>query len=160
MRRVALAVVSTVVALVLLLSFKSHTSNAVVSPSAAVSTPVAGSASDSTSSGSPSTSGSAATSTARKTASKRVVTGSAVSTRYGPVQVRITIENGKLAEVSAIDYPNNDPRDAQINSYAIPVLNQEAVAAGNSTINMVSGATYTSEGYIQSLQSALDTAGI
>jgi uncharacterized protein with FMN-binding domain len=54
----------------------------------------------------------------------------------------------------------NDPRDQEINSYAIPQLNSEAVSAGSAQIDTVSGATYTSEGYITSLQSALDKAGL
>jgi uncharacterized protein with FMN-binding domain len=86
------------------------------------------------------------------------VTGDAADTQYGPVQVKITVTNGKLTSVSAIEYPENDPRDAQINAYAIPALNQEAKAAGSADIDMISGATFTSEGYIQSLQSALDKA--
>lgn len=72
----------------------------------------------------------------------------------------MTVAGGKVTAVKATEYPDQDPRDAQINSYAIPVLNQEADTAGNASINMVSGATYTSEGYLQSLQSALDKAGV
>lgn len=56
--------------------------------------------------------------------------------------------------------PENTPRDQQINAYAIPVLNSEAVAAGSARIDAVSGATYTSGGYITSLQSAIDKAGL
>jgi len=76
------------------------------------------------------------------------------------VQVQITVTNGKLTGVTAIDYPWNNGRDQEINSQAIPALNQEALAAGNAKIDMISGATYTSTGYIDSLQSALDKAGL
>ena len=62
--------------------------------------------------------------------------------------------------MTAVDYPQQDPRDVQINSFAIPQLDQEATAAKSSSIDVVSGATYTSQGYIQSLQSALDQAGL
>jgi uncharacterized protein with FMN-binding domain len=86
----------------------------------------------------------------------KTVTGSAADTRYGPVQVQITVTNGKITSASAIEYPQNDPRDQQINAYAIPVLNQEAVQAGSASIDNVSGATYTSDGYVRSLQSALN----
>jgi uncharacterized protein with FMN-binding domain len=79
---------------------------------------------------------------------------------YGPVQVKITVKNGKLVAVDAVEYPQNDPRDAQINAYAIPELDKEALAAGSARIDTVSGATYTSGGYVTSLQSALDKAGI
>ena len=68
--------------------------------------------------------------------------------------------HGKLVAADAVVYPQNDPRDEQINAYAIPELDKEALAAGSARIDTVSGATYTSEGYVQSLQSALDQAGI
>jgi len=74
--------------------------------------------------------------------------------------VQITVKNGKLTAATATVYPTGTPRDAQINAFAIPQLEQETVAAGNAKIDAVSGATYTSNGYIASLQSALDKAGI
>jgi uncharacterized protein with FMN-binding domain len=58
-----------------------------------------------------------------------------------------------------VQYPEETPRDTQINAYAIPVLDREAVSTGGAKVDMVSGATYTSRGYISSLQSALDQAG-
>jgi uncharacterized protein with FMN-binding domain len=79
---------------------------------------------------------------------------------YGPVEVQITVKNGKVTAAQAVQYPQDSPRDQQINSYAIPVLNQEAVSAGSAHIDAVSGATYTSGGYVTSLQSALDKAGL
>jgi len=142
MRRVILAIVSTVTALVLVLSFKTHSPSSLATPPAAVSA-------STTTTTSPST-------TVKKASTTRTVTGNAVDTRYGPVQVRVTVADGQVVSANAIVYPTNDPRDQQINSYAIPTLNQEAVQAGNANISMVSGATYTSQGYIQSLQSALD----
>jgi uncharacterized protein with FMN-binding domain len=72
------------------------------------------------------------------------------------VQVRISVKNGKVTAVEAINYPNSSGRDQEINAYAIPQLNQETLKAGNANIDMVSGATYTSDGYITSLQSALN----
>ena len=74
--------------------------------------------------------------------------------------MRITVQNGTITAVEAIEYPQNNPRDQQINAYAIPQLNQEALSAKSASIDMVSGATYTSEGYVGSLQSALDKAGL
>lgn len=147
MKRVILAVVSTVASLVLLLSFKTHSPAAVATPSVAVSTP-----------STPSTSASTGTSSTKTTT--KVYTGSASYTRYGPVQVRITVTGGKLAGATAVVYPMNDPRDAQINSYAIPQLESETRSAGSAHIDMISGATFTSQGYIASLQSALDQAGL
>ena len=81
-------------------------------------------------------------------------------TVYGPVQVKITVKDGRITAATAVQYPSGTPRDYQINSYAIPQLNAAAVAAGNAKIDSVSGATYTSGGYIASLQSAVDKAGI
>jgi uncharacterized protein with FMN-binding domain len=88
------------------------------------------------------------------------VTGAAWPTVYGPVQVKITVAGGRVTAAAALEYPTETPRDQQINAYAIPRLNQEAVAAGSARIDTVSGATYTSGGYIGSLQNALDRAGI
>ena len=87
------------------------------------------------------------------------MTGAAWPTIYGPVQVRITVAGGRITAATAVEYPSGTPRDEQINAYAIPQLNQEAVAAGSAHIDTVSGATYTSGGYIGSLQNALDKTG-
>jgi uncharacterized protein with FMN-binding domain len=76
------------------------------------------------------------------------------------VQVALSVADGKLTDVQVVEYPNENPRDAQINSYALPILIQETVSAQSANIDMVSGATVTSEGYITSLQSALDQAGV
>ncbi|UFR05576.1 FMN-binding protein [Streptomyces sp. Go40/10] len=91
-------------------------------------------------------------------AQARTVTGKAVQTQYGPVQVRITVSGGKITEAEAVQAPKGGLSD-QKTQLAVPKLNQEAVAAGSADIDAVSGATYTSTGYRQSLQSALDQAG-
>src|SRR5947209_9464524 len=141
MRRVILAVVSTAAALVMILSFKTHSATSLATPPAAVTT-------------TPSPTSTAPTSTAPTSSSSsttKTYTGTAADTRYGPVQVKITVTNGKVVAATSTEYPQNDPRDEQINSYAIPTLNQEAVQAGTSAnIDMVSGATFTSNGYLQS----------
>lgn len=85
-------------------------------------------------------------------------TGGAANTRYGPVQVQITVSGGVIADVQVIDYPHSDRRDQEINQRALPVLVSETTQAQSSQIDMVSGATYTSKGYIASLQSAIDEA--
>jgi uncharacterized protein with FMN-binding domain len=160
MLRVILAIASTAAGLILLLSFKTHGTSAITAPPAAISsptTPAGGSASTpGTSQPSPSTSSS---SPGRSAATSATVTGAAADTMYGPVQVQITVRNGKITAAQAVEYPQGTPRDVQINAYAIPALNQETVAAGSARIDMVSGATYTSNGYATSLQSALDKAG-
>lgn len=83
-----------------------------------------------------------------------------MDTRWGPVQVQITVANGKVTKSEAIVYPTENGRDVEINSVAVPTLNDEAVTAQSASIDMVSGATYTSNGYIESLQSALDQANL
>lgn len=165
MRRVALAVVSTVTGLIFLLSFKTH--SVITTPAAAISPATAGTGgtdqagSASSSSGASSTTKTAkASKTAPASTAARTITGDAVETQYGPVQVQITVKSGTITAVNAVEYPANDPRDQEINSYAIPQLNQEALSAQSAQIDTVSGATYTSGGYLNSLQSALDQAGL
>ncbi|MDX3802645.1 FMN-binding protein [Streptomyces sp. AK04-3B] len=136
LRRIVLAGAATVSGMVLLLSLKPHTAPGVA---AAASPAPAGSG-------------------ASAAAGTRTLTGDSVQTRWGPVQVRITLKDGKLTDVTAVTYPQENPRDRQINSYAVPQLTREALTAQSADIDTVSGATYTSDGYRQSLQSALDSA--
>jgi uncharacterized protein with FMN-binding domain len=157
MRRAAFAVVTTLVGLVLLLGFKSHAMAPAASPPAAVSTP-------SNARATPAPAGTTAApapapSSAAPTAVASTVTGSAVATRWGPVQVQVTVANKRITAVTVLQAPASNGRDQQINSYALPQLKAETLAAQSANIDMVSGATYTSTGYIGSLQSALDKAG-
>ncbi|MCN9240849.1 FMN-binding protein [Streptomyces sp. RY43-2] len=141
LRRVVLASAATVSGVVLLLSLKPHTA-----PGLALAAP------SSAPSGGGASRGSAPAGT-------RTVTGDAVPTRYGPVQVRITVTNGRLTDVTAVATPQDNPRDRSISGYAVPQLTREALAAQSASIDAVSGASYTSAGYRRSLQSALDKAG-
>ena len=84
------------------------------------------------------------------------ITGDVAQTQWGPVQVQLTVQSGKITAVSVPQYPNGTRRDAEINEYALPILINETVQAQSAQIDMVSGATVTSDGYIRSLQSALD----
>ncbi|MET8447562.1 FMN-binding protein [Streptomyces sp. NPDC005209] len=88
----------------------------------------------------------------------KTVTGQVAQTQYGPVQVRITVAGGKITKAEAVQAPKGGTSD-QKTALAVPRLNQAAVAAGSADIDSVSGATYTSTGYKQSLQSALDQVG-
>jgi uncharacterized protein with FMN-binding domain len=88
------------------------------------------------------------------------VTGPSTDTRWGPVQVRVTVENGTITDVTVVDYPTESSKDRQINERAVPALVQETLDAQSAHIDMVSGATVTSEGYVESLQAALDQAGL
>lgn len=86
--------------------------------------------------------------------------GSQVQTQYGVVQVAIKVQGTQLVNVSFVKLTAFDGHSQQINSAAAPILLHETLSAQNAHINTVSGATYTSNGYLQSLQSALDQAGI
>lgn len=86
------------------------------------------------------------------------VNGTSAGTRYGPVQVRVSIRSHRLVSVTALVYPSSGRRDQEISSFALPQLEQEAIAAQSAQIDTVSGATFTSDGYRRSLQSALDAA--
>ncbi len=152
MRRALLAIFGTIAGLVGLLSFKTHAP--VAARPAAVSTVDPG---VSSAAPAPEPSVAATPSTGPSTAAAtKTVTGDSIDTRWGPVQVRVTVSNGKITSATAVDYPQNNPRDQEINATAIPTLQQESIGQSTANIDMVSGATYTSEGYIKSLQSALD----
>jgi uncharacterized protein with FMN-binding domain len=97
-------------------------------------------------------------STGSGTSSGKTYTGSVAQTRWGPVQVTITVSGGKITDVAVPTYPNGNHRDEEINAFALPVLTQETMSAQSADIDTVSGATVTSDGYKESLQSALDAA--
>ncbi|MEV7970979.1 FMN-binding protein [Sphaerisporangium sp. NPDC088356] len=156
MRRAIFAVLVTAAGLMLLLAFKPHEIASAQRPPAALSGATAGtraSPGTDTTASSGNDSGSSESGT-------RTVTGDAVDTRWGPVQVRITLSGNKITAVDAVVVPDSNGRDREINSFAVPILTHEALAAQSAQIDTVSGATYTSQGYAGSLQSALDKAGV
>ena len=159
MKRIVLWFMSTLTVVTLLFGYHTSTSSEMAGGSSSVlaSPAVPGSTSSGTTggttSGTTTDGGAAAGSTA-------TVTGDSTDTRWGPVQVQITVANGTITDVKVIDYPSGNGRDQQINSRALPVLVQETLDAQSANIDMVSGATVTSEGYLGSLQSALDQAGL
>lgn len=183
-KRIALAATATASGVFLLLALKPHTTaTAAIAPATAPSAPSGGSGSQSAgaggsagpsgtpgsasgsgagSAGSSGTSGasggSSGGSSSSGTGGTRTVDGDTIQTRYGPVQVRVTLTGGKLTGVSVLQVPDRNGRDQEISSFSVPQLTQEALAAQSARIDSVSGATYTSEGYVQSLQSALDKA--
>ncbi|WP_322749766.1 MULTISPECIES: FMN-binding protein [unclassified Frankia] len=161
MRRIVVAIASTVAGLVLLFSYRTSTSTgATVASAAAVSTGDSATTSDSGSvSTAVSTAGATAGSTSGSTSGgSTATTGSAVNTRWGVVQVRITVAAGRIVSAETVQLPDHNPRDIEINRVAVPVLNSETVASQSAKIDVVSGATVTSDGYIRSLQSAIDAA--
>ncbi|CAM5644950.1 FMN-binding protein [Streptomyces viridochromogenes] len=151
-RRAVLMAASSVAVLVLLLSLKPHHTTlptlAGTGPGVASSSPAPGSGR----AGHPTpSSGAGATGT---------FTGAVEQTPYGPVQVAVTLSHGRVAEVRALQTPGGDARSRAIADYAVPTLTREALGAQSADIQAVSGASYTSEGYMRSLQSALDQAGV
>ena len=143
MRRITLWLMSTIAALMLLFSYRTSTAGGDSSTIAATSGDGVTSAGGSD----------AATSSGGTT-----YTGAVASTRWGHVQVTITVTDGRITSVSVPTYPNANGRDKEINAYAVPILKQETLSAQNADIDTVSGATVTSDGYKQSLQAALDAA--
>ena len=98
----------------------------------------------------------ATTTTSKTTATTRTVTGEDVSYRYGDLEVKVTATGSKITSISIVRADVTDPHSESIDQYAIPQLEQQALAAQSAKINGVSGASYTSAAYAQSLQSALD----
>ncbi|MFE4605303.1 FMN-binding protein [Kitasatospora indigofera] len=157
MRRAVVASSATVAGIVLLLSLKPH--EAATTPAAlGAGTGTGSSGTGSSGTGAGTDAGAASPSAGAASGTVRTVTGSAANTRFGPVQVKVTLDGTKITKVEAVEYPTHDRRDQEINSYAVPLLNQEALDAQSADIDVVSGATFTSQGYTSSLQSALDQA--
>lgn len=88
------------------------------------------------------------------------VAGDVARTRWGPVQVELAVSGSTITNVTILQYPDSNGRDVEIANYSLPQLIQETLDAQGDSISMVSGATYTSQGYLESLQSALDRAGL
>ena len=86
--------------------------------------------------------------------------GETSQTRWGPVQVQVTLIDGKITDVSTLQYPNGDRRSLSISSQVIPWLQDEVLQIQSAQINGISGATYTSSGFKASLASALQKAGL
>jgi uncharacterized protein with FMN-binding domain len=155
MKRVLLALFGTIGGLIALLDFKSQAPIQVTGLSASAPAP-ASSTSPTTSTGAPASSPTGAASTGT---SARTITGSAVTTRYGTVQVQVVVSGTAIQSVTFAQLTSRDGRSAQINSEAGPILLRETISAQSAQVDTVSGATYTSDGYRQSLQSALDQVG-
>ena len=155
MRRVILAVTGTIAGLVALLSFKSHSPTV---PVAATAGTAGGSSSSSSTSSSSSRTipGEFQSVAGPLTAGETAITGKVASTVYGPVQVQLIVKSNKIVKVAILEQPTNTIHDIQIGEFAFPKLISETLSAQNAKIDAVSGASYTSAGYISSLQSAVD----
>ena len=172
-KRGVIALITTLCALVLLFTFKTPTetiglgtttgttgTTATITSSAtpAATTTIAG-ATPAATNGSTTPDATPTATTKTATTANGVVNGTAVSFRFGTVQVQITVKNGAITDITTLQAPDGG-HSGQISSYAIPILQSEALSAKNAQIDLVSGATYTSDAYAQSLQSALDQAGL
>jgi len=176
MRRLLLALAGTAAGLAAVLSFKTQGSAAASGAMAAPQTGTQGSASAAASTGSTSTGStgpksSGGTAAAQQggtagaqqggtaaAAGAKVLTGAVDNTSYGPMQVQVTMEGRKITGVKVLQETNTGSLSQQIDANAVPQLTKETLAAQSARIDAVSGASYTSAGYIKSLQSALDQA--
>ena len=154
MRRIVIWLASTVTVMVLLFGYHTSTNKT-------TSGTEGGTSGSTTSANEPGASPSSPSSGSSGTRSTKITTytGSVAQTRWGPVQVKISVQGGRLTKVTILQHPSGNSWDAQINNYALPILINESLTAQSANIDMVSGATVTSGGYLTSLQAALDEAG-
>lgn len=178
-KRGAIALLLTTIALALLLSFKTPAEVPLVQDGAVVTTqasptpaaatpaptaapvavdPPAAATPAPTAAADPTAPAAAETPTATTGYRDGVVNGPAVQIRWGSVQVRVSISGGAITDVTALQLPTGDPHSSEISERAAPVLRSAALAAQSAEITILSGATYTSLAYAQSLQAALDSA--
>jgi uncharacterized protein with FMN-binding domain len=173
MNRAVPAAIITAVGLGALASFHSSPGLAAKSSAAAIvprttvpasAAPPSGATTTTTAPSSPGTSGTKPTTTSPATAAPatstqtRTLTGDAVDNQYGTVQVQVTLTGNQITDIVAVQMPNSHQRSQEISQAAEPILRQEALQAQSAQIDLVSGATFTSESYAQSLQAALDQA--
>jgi uncharacterized protein with FMN-binding domain len=160
------ALLTTALGLILLLSFKTAPSPdlatagsklAVVGQPSTTSAPEMGQATTDGGAGT-TQNGTAQNGTSSGAYADGTFTGSVISTRYGDVQVQVTTSGGAISDVTTLSLPDRDGHSARISQSAEPLLREEALTAQSAQIDLLSGATYTSEGYVESLQSALDQA--
>jgi uncharacterized protein with FMN-binding domain len=140
MRRSPIVLTATVAGTAAVLAFHAHTPAASIATVTRTTTP-------------------SSTAKTRTSGASRTATGAAIPTQYGNAQVRVTVRQGKIVTVEALQLQGNDPRSLAISSSAEPVLQQEVLAKQTAAVDAVSGATFTSASYTQSVQSALDKLG-
>lgn len=160
MNRIVLWVMSTITVMVLLFGYHTSTSGPEQALAVQESAPIAGSTADNSAASAGSATSSSSSGSGTAAANGNTVDGDSVDTEWGPVQVQITVAGGEITAVKMLDYPYESRKDQEINARALPILIQETLDQQSADIDMVSGATITSEGYRESLQSALDQAGL
>jgi uncharacterized protein with FMN-binding domain len=170
MRRVLLALAATAIGLVLLLSYKAHSPNpqssalsgpepgeTVAPATGALTEPSTAAAGAGASTAAGASSGAAASS---KKAKSGVYSGDPETSQFSTIQVKITVSGGRISDITLIQDLDDDEHSAEVDAYATPILRSEALSAQSANVDVVSGATFTSESYTQSLQSAIDRAGL
>jgi hypothetical protein len=184
MRRAILTIGGTAAGLAALLAFKTHPVGADAASMSSGSTPMAtagtgGGGADGTGTGmsaspkasakkkmmmhgtgnaTPSASSSSGGMSGGMSGGARTLTGAVATTMYGPMQVQVVLDGSEIAKVNVLQHTDDGQMSVQVDSFALPKLTSETLTAQSARIDAVSGATYTSQGYIQSLQSALDQA--
>lgn len=161
MRRIVIFLSGTATAVVLLFGYHTSTAGSLLATPDAAS--VTGSSAAATS-GNAATGGASAGGAGGGRATgvdgTRTITGPTVPTEWGPVQVELTVSGDRITDVAVLQHPTGNSRDEEINGYALPILVRSTLEAQSDQIDMVSGATVTSVGYLRSLQAALDQAGL
>lgn len=180
MRRAPIVITSTAAGLVAVLTFHARepslpklgtasasassatsgggTSGGSATPGGSATTSSGGS-SASSASGSDGTATTGSSSSAAASTGTKTATGNAIDTQYGAAQVKVTVTDGKITDVTAVQLQGNEPKSVQISGAAAPLLRQSALEKQSAAIDAVSGATITSASYEASLQSALDKLG-
>ena len=160
MNRAPIVLGSTAVGLGLILSFHTRSPATVhVKSSAPTTSPIAGSGTGTTSpsrGSSPTTAPSAGASPTTPATTTRSATGQDIVYQYGDIQLKVTERGTRISNIDVVQNGADDPRSAQINSIAVPMLTSQALSAQSSQIDGVSGASFTSAAYSQALQSAID----
>jgi uncharacterized protein with FMN-binding domain len=157
MRRSPIVLGATIAGTAGVLAFHPHASTVRTATAATTSSSTTKSASTPAASGSASGSGSGSSGSSSSVSG--TATGDAISTQYGSAQVRVTVSKGKITKIEALQLQGPDPRSVEISSSAAPILQQEALTKQTAGVDAVSGATFTSASYTQSLQSGLDKLG-
>jgi uncharacterized protein with FMN-binding domain len=156
-RRALIAIATTAVALALMFSFKTPEATLTRAPGGVVSAPTDQGAGATRRPGTTPRPGTTVPAPSGAPVAAGTITGQDIQTQFGDVQVQITIANGRITQVEALQLPSHG-RSGSISQAVAPMLHDEALQAQSAKIDIVSGATYTSEAYAQSLQSALDQA--
>lgn len=163
MRRAPIVLTFTVLGTAGVLLFKPLPTSAVAGATTASEPESSTASSEPTSGASSAGSTPSASATATPSTSSSVkdgtFTGAAETTRFGTTQVKVTIAGGKITEVTVVQLNQDDPRSTQISEDAAPLLRTEVLAKQTAAVDVISGATYTTDAYEASLQSALDDAG-